>query len=178
MTGTTQGVALPKSARGQFTKADPSPVEGTCRISIDGRTIDARAGDRLIDVAAKAGITIPAMCHDPRMKPTGECRLCLVSVAGLDEPVKACMAVAADGMDITTQTDALNAERRGRLNTYLSNHNAYCQPPCQSACPAGICANPCRSPHARPATRPQSPAGKTLRPANRQSQPPAPPRRD
>lgn len=117
----------------------PTAIEPErCRIVIDGRAVEARSGETIMSAARRAGIEIPAMCADPRIKPSGECGLCVVSLAGFAEPVKACVTLIAEGMDITTESEKLAARRKVRLNNYLSDHNAYCQPPCQTACPAGI----------------------------------------
>ena len=115
-----------------------SPVPRPVSLTIDGRTVAAQQGQSIFEAARRAGIDIPAMCADPRIKPTGDCGLCTVSVAGSPEPLKACTTPVAEGMVITVDTEALTTARRQRLNTYLSDHNAYCQPPCQDACPAGI----------------------------------------
>lgn len=110
----------------------------TCQLVIDGKVVEAAASVTLLAAARQAGISIPSMCEDPRLKPSGECGMCLVEVAGQREPVKACRTLVAEGLDVKTQTPALSALRKARLNEFLSNHNAYCQPPCQAACPAGI----------------------------------------
>jgi formate dehydrogenase major subunit len=109
-----------------------------CRIEIDGRTIEALAGDTIHSAARRAGIHIPALCADPRIKPTGQCGLCIIQVDGSEAPVKACATIVADGMVIATETEILQLLRKSRLIEYLTDHNAYCQPPCQDACPAGI----------------------------------------
>ncbi|MCP4303166.1 MAG: FAD-dependent oxidoreductase [Gammaproteobacteria bacterium] len=48
------------------------------------------------------------------------------------------MTLAKEGMTVQTENLELKALRKNRLNTYLADHNAYCQPPCTAACPAGI----------------------------------------
>jgi formate dehydrogenase major subunit len=108
------------------------------RLEIDGRSVEAMPGETILLAARRAGIDIAAMCADPRIKPTGECELCHVVLDGQPGHVKACMTVASEGMKIQTETPELKVLRKDRLNTYLSDHNAYCQPPCQAACPAGI----------------------------------------
>ncbi|MCP5084865.1 MAG: FAD-dependent oxidoreductase, partial [Alphaproteobacteria bacterium] len=118
--------------------ADPEANLEPCSLEIDGKPVDAIAGESILAAARRAGIEIAAMCADPRIKPTGDCELCNVIVDGETEPVKACLAVARDGMKITTENEELRALRKEQLNTYLSDHNAYCQPPCTAACPAGI----------------------------------------
>jgi len=109
-----------------------------CRLEIDGKSVEAMAGETILEAARRVGIEIPAMCADPRMKPTGDCELCNVVLDGQADLVKACMTVAAEGMTVRTENSELKALRKDRLNTYLADHNAYCQPPCTAACPAGI----------------------------------------
>lgn len=113
-------------------------VEDAPALMIDGQRIDVRDGETIYVAARRAGIRIPAMCTDPRIKPTGQCDICVVEIAGRDGFVKACTERAKPGLQVTTGSDALTAYRKKRLNSYLSDHNAYCQPPCQAACPAGI----------------------------------------
>ncbi|MCP5075340.1 MAG: FAD-dependent oxidoreductase [Rhodobacteraceae bacterium] len=110
----------------------------TIQLTIDGKEISANQGQTIYDAAAALGISIPNLCHDPRMKPTGKCEVCSVAVEGQDGPVQACNTAVTPGMVIQTGSDALSEKRKGILNTYLSDHNAYCQPPCTDACPAGI----------------------------------------
>lgn len=107
-------------------------------LTIDGQCIDVRDGETIFRAAQRAGIRIPAMCTDSRIKPTGQCDICVVEIAGREGFVKACTEAAVADLNITTGSDSLTAYRKHRLNTYLSDHNAYCQPPCQAACPAGI----------------------------------------
>ena len=59
-----------------------------------------------------AGIEIPTLCHDDRLKPIGSCRMCLVEIEGKPHPVPACNTPLSDGMVISTHTPALEHERR------------------------------------------------------------------
>ena len=107
-------------------------------ITIDGLAVRAQEGDSILVAASKAGITIPAMCLDPRIKPTGECGLCVVELNGDPQAIKACQTKVCEGMQVVTDSPALTALRKPILNKYLSSHNAYCLPPCSHSCPAGI----------------------------------------
>lgn len=73
------------------------------RLEIDNKPVEAMAGETVLAAARRAGIDIPAMCADPRMKPTGDCELCNVALDGQTGLVKACMTVATDGMKIETE---------------------------------------------------------------------------
>ncbi|MCP3972262.1 MAG: FAD-dependent oxidoreductase [Rhodobacteraceae bacterium] len=110
----------------------------TVQLTIDGMKITALQGQSIFDAATASDISIPNLCYDPRMKPTGQCEMCSVEVEGREGMVLACNTPVASGMAIRTGSEALSAKRRGILDTYLSDHNAYCQPPCTDACPAGI----------------------------------------
>ena len=116
----------------------PSPQGQPCRITINGTPVEARTGDSILAAAGRAGIAIPSMCDDPRIKPSGGCGLCVVETGGQNVPVSACSTAVYDGLAVETETPRLAELRKARLDEYLSNHNAYCTPPCQAACPAGI----------------------------------------
>lgn len=107
-------------------------------LEINGTVVLARNGQSIYDAAAKAGISIPNLCYDARMKPTGDCGMCAVEIDGQGGLATACDTQARNGMVIQTGSKALTDKRQTILNTYLSDHNAYCQPPCTDACPAGI----------------------------------------
>ena len=107
------------------------------RIVIDGRSVQVDPHMTILEAAEANGIEIPTLCHDPRLAPVGRCKLCVVEVTG-DGQVQACETPVAEGMEVTTLSPALEEARRSRLTEFLSNHNAYCEPPCHYACPAGI----------------------------------------
>jgi len=107
-------------------------------VTIDGTVFKVEEGDSILVAARKVGIEIPSMCSDSRTNPNGDCGLCVVEVYGDTIPVKACETKVHAHMKVVTDSPALTALRRPILNTYLTNHNAYCLPPCSYKCPAGI----------------------------------------
>lgn len=108
------------------------------KFSLDGRIITAEAGSNLLEVAAQNGVEIPSLCHDPRLKPFGACRQCLVEVEGSRGAVQACGTSIREGMVVRTNTDNIVGIRRLGLELLLSDHCGDCVAPCQLACPAGI----------------------------------------
>ena len=66
----------------------------------------------MLQAAQAAGVEVPTLCHDDRLRPAGACRLCLVSVRGATHPVPACATLAAEGLIVETHTAALEEERR------------------------------------------------------------------
>jgi formate dehydrogenase major subunit len=107
------------------------------RLFIDGRYLQVNQRMTILEAAQSHGIEIPTLCSDSRVAPSGRCGLCLVEIVG-DGVVNSCQTPVADGMEVITETPEIAAARRQKLNGYLSNHNAYCEPPCHNACPARI----------------------------------------
>ncbi len=56
-------------------------------LTINGREVQARPGQTILEAAQDAGIEIPTLCHDPRLEPYGACRMCLVEVEGARGPM-------------------------------------------------------------------------------------------
>ena len=108
------------------------------KITIDGKEILAREGDNLLEVALANGINVPHLCHDPRIKPFGSCRLCFVEAGGPRGPVPACGTAVAEGMEVFTDNEKLRALRQTALELLISEHCGDCIAPCQLACPAHI----------------------------------------
>ncbi len=96
------------------------------KITIDGIQLAGQAGQTILNVAQANGIEIPNLCHDPRLKPAGACRLCLVAVAGQRGPVTACTFAIADGMVVQTNTDEIRALRRTVLELLFAEHRGVC----------------------------------------------------
>ena len=105
---------------------------------LNGEKVVAKAGSTILEAAQQNGVEIPTLCHDPRLKPSAACRLCLVEVEGARGPMPACAAPLTEGMVVRTVTDELVESRRMALELLLSDHYGDCIAPCKSACPAGI----------------------------------------
>jgi len=101
-------------------------------ITIDGRQIEAEAGENVLAVARRSGFDIPGLCYHERLTPTGGCRLCLVKIEGRPGTTTACTLQATDGLTITAFDDELEADRRSLLELLLAEHNCDCLV-CESA---------------------------------------------
>ena len=93
-------------------------------INIDGREIHTQEGEFILNAARANDIFIPAICYLTRCSPTLACRICLVEADG--KQVYACNAKAKDGMNITTSTENIEAERRAIMEVYDVNHPLQC----------------------------------------------------
>ena len=93
-------------------------------VNIDGREIEAKENEYILNAARANDIYIPAICYLTRCSPTLACRLCLVEADG--KQVYACNAKVKDGMQITTSTDNIEKERRAIMEVYDVNHPLQC----------------------------------------------------
>jgi formate dehydrogenase major subunit len=92
------------------------------RLTIDGRDVEAGAARTILEAAAGAGIDIPTLCADPRLAPSGACRLCVVTVEGHDRPTAACTTPVADGMVVHSGTPEIEGLRRTLLRMLASEY--------------------------------------------------------
>jgi formate dehydrogenase alpha subunit len=95
-------------------------------LTIDGRQVAAEPGTTILQAARAVGIDIPTLCQDDRLEPFAACRLCLVEIEGARAPQVACGTDVADGMVVTSETDALVEQRRVLLDLLLSDHKNDC----------------------------------------------------
>jgi len=106
--------------------------------TLDGKPVEANAGDTILRAATENGVEIPTLCDDPRLRPYAGCRLCLVEVEKARGPLPACATAATEGMAVTTRNETLSGLRRMCLDLLLSDHYGDCVAPCHLACPAGV----------------------------------------
>ncbi len=107
--------------------AGPSDVE-TVSVMIDGRPVQAKAGQWIIQAADDAGVYIPRFCYHPRMKPVGMCRMCLVEVEGPrgSSLMPACYNPVSEGMVVHTASEKAKKAQEGVLEFLLVNHPLDC----------------------------------------------------
>lgn len=95
-------------------------------LTLDGRTVSAREGQTILELAREHQIFIPTLCHLEGLEAMGGCRLCMVEVAGAARPVPACMTEVRDGMVITTETPRIAGYRRMIVELLLAERNHTC----------------------------------------------------
>ncbi len=106
--------------------------------TLNGKRVETEAGNTILEAAQQNGVEVPTLCHDPRLKATAACRLCLTEVEGARGPMPACATPVTEGMVVRTITDDLFKTRQMALELLLSDHYGDCVAPCKLACPAGI----------------------------------------
>jgi len=91
-------------------------------LTINGQSVRVAEGETILDAARGASIDIPTLCWYPKLPTAGNCRICLVSVEGSGKLLPSCATTAAEGMVVTTESDAAVANRRSVLSMLLERY--------------------------------------------------------
>jgi bidirectional [NiFe] hydrogenase diaphorase subunit len=101
-------------------------------ITIDGKAIKAREGQKLLWVALENGIYIPNLCAiKDKPEPNAACRLCWVEIEGGKKPVTACTVNVSEGMVVNTKSERTLALARASFELLMASHALDC-----AHCPA------------------------------------------
>ena len=94
----------------------------TSEITLDGQLVSFTDGETLYEIAQRQAKDIPTLCYDSRLEAFGSCRLCMVKVEGIRNPVASCTTKAAPGMVVQTATDSIEKHRKVLLELVASEN--------------------------------------------------------
>ncbi|HUG48528.1 MAG TPA: bidirectional hydrogenase complex protein HoxU [Candidatus Limnocylindria bacterium] len=95
-------------------------------LRINGADVAGSDGETILTVARENGIPIPTMCYLDGLSATGQCRLCVVEVAGSTKLMPACTTAVTEGMQVTTDTPELVEYRRMLTDMLFVERNHIC----------------------------------------------------
>lgn len=98
----------------------------TVSIELDGRQVEARKGELLIEAADRAGVYVPRFCYHRHLSVVASCRMCLVEVERAPKLMPACATSVAEGMKVRTRSERVLASQRGVMEFLLINHPLDC----------------------------------------------------
>lgn len=96
-------------------------------LKIDDVDVSVPEGTTVMAAADKIGINIPRLCYHPSLSIVGACRVCLVEVEKMRNPVASCAYPAEEGMVVKTSSPLLRRLRRDVVELILDNHPKDCQ---------------------------------------------------
>ncbi len=104
------------------------------KLVIDGTEHEFENGTTLIQACEEAGVEIPRFCYHERLSIAGNCRMCLIEVAGMPKPAASCAMSVNDlrpGKDgeppeIKTNSPMVKKAREGVMEFLLINHPLDC----------------------------------------------------
>lgn len=95
-------------------------------ITINGKKMMTKSGITVLEAAAQNGIKIPTLCYLKRLRPIGSCRICVVEVKGVKNPLPSCVAKVKEGYEILTDTEKLWKVRKEVISHLLLDHPLDC----------------------------------------------------
>ena len=98
----------------------------TVEIEIDGRKVTAYKDETILQVARRHGIYIPTMCYLSKVKPIASCRMCVVDIEGMEDPILSCQERVVPGLKVTTNSESLYDYRQKIMKLYDVNHPLEC----------------------------------------------------
>ncbi len=104
------------------------------KLIIDGNEHEFEDGITLIQACEEAGVEIPRFCYHERLSIAGNCRMCLVEVAGMPKPAASCAMGVNDlrpgkngePPEIKTNSEMVKKAREGVMEFLLINHPLDC----------------------------------------------------
>ncbi|MEW5813857.1 MAG: 2Fe-2S iron-sulfur cluster-binding protein [Spirochaetota bacterium] len=97
-------------------------VQGeTITITLNGRSLEAKAGQTILDIAKQSNVDIPTLCFHPAMEAYGGCRLCMVEIGGKRKKlVTSCNYEIWDSLEIETDSERVHKSRKMTVELFLS----------------------------------------------------------
>ena len=71
-------------------------------MTLDGESVTFTAGETIYEIAERQRKEVPTLCYDSRLEAFGACRLCVVEVEGIKNPVASCTTKATPNMVVKT----------------------------------------------------------------------------
>jgi NADH-quinone oxidoreductase subunit G len=107
---------------------------GMTKLIVDGKEIDVPPEYTLLQACEAAGAEIPRFCFHERLSIAGNCRMCLVELAGSPKPVASCAWGVRDCRpgpkgeppEVKTRSPMVRKAREGVMEFLLINHPLDC----------------------------------------------------
>ncbi len=95
-------------------------------IEVDGKPVEARKGQMVIEVTDGVGIYVPRFCYHDKLSIAANCRMCLVDIEGAPKPIPACAQPVTEGMKVFTKSPRAIAAQKATMEFLLINHPLDC----------------------------------------------------
>ncbi|MBF0622260.1 MAG: formate dehydrogenase subunit alpha [Magnetococcales bacterium] len=94
--------------------------------TIDGAQVEFPVGTTLLNILRDMGKDVPTLCHSNRLKPVGQCRICLVEEEGAGF-VPACATQVKAGARYFTDSESVQKTRYHVMEMILRTHPLRCR---------------------------------------------------
>jgi len=104
-----------------MSNAVATPETQVVRFQLNGQDVQAHPGETLLKVAQRAGIEIPHLCYKDGLETAGNCRACVVEVAGERVLAPSSCRAPTEGMKVTTDSERAVGAQKMVLELLLSD---------------------------------------------------------
>ena len=101
----------------------------------DGKKVEAREDETLLQVARRMGKEIPTLCHRQGEKEKNACLVCALLDVKSKRFIPACSTFCQAGMEVESSTKQVKDFRKKVIELILSEHRGDCEGPCKLVCP-------------------------------------------
>lgn len=109
-----------------MTVTDPAVSKSTAAplqtLTLDGEKVTYRPGETLYELSERHRREVPTLCYDPRLEAFGACRLCVVELEGVRNPVASCTTKCTPDMVVRTSSDKVDQFRKTLLEMVASEN--------------------------------------------------------
>jgi formate dehydrogenase major subunit len=102
-----------------------SPDLPLVEFKLDGQPVQALAGETILQAARRMGVEIPHLCYTEGLRPDGNCRACVVEVAGERVLAPSCCRVATPGMEVQASSPRARKSQEMVLELLLADLPAH-----------------------------------------------------
>lgn len=95
-------------------------------ITVNGEEIECYQGDTYYEAISRYDIEIPTLCHDPELKPSGACRICVIEIEGARSLMPSCSTPVRPGAVVLTDSERVLEARQTIVELLLTSHPLNC----------------------------------------------------
>ena len=88
---------------------------------LDGQDVQAVQGETVLQAATRLGVRIPHLCYSESLRPDGNCRACVVEVAGERVLAPSCCRAVTPGLDVQTRSERATKSQQMVLEMLLAD---------------------------------------------------------
>ncbi|MEE8221849.1 MAG: 2Fe-2S iron-sulfur cluster-binding protein, partial [Woeseiaceae bacterium] len=85
------------------------------KFEVDGRPVEGRQGQMIMEVTDAIGVYIPRFCYHEKLSIAANCRMCLVEVEKAAKPLPACATPIGEGMKVFTRSPKAAAAQKATM---------------------------------------------------------------
>lgn len=102
--------------------ANPETIFETIEFTLNGKSVEALAGETIIQAAERTGTEIPRLCYTEGMRADGNCRACVVEIDGERALAPSCCRNPTPGMVVKSDNERAQKSQKMVLELLMSDH--------------------------------------------------------